>query len=367
MVSLYARLFRYRSRPDREPLEDFLSEALADLLGRMMIGDVVDFLDYAFRESGSAPVTAGLLGSVLEWRTQEIVPGGIMDIVLFANGKPRLVIENKTWSGFQDHSTGEEEVNQLHTYGRWLMQQCPEGLPCGILLITGTTSSPSDFHGNGTYAVSARAQITWAGVGRWLSSRVEAAHDNVSTWSTLARDLVCFIKEKKLSSEIFVASDVSAADLMLPTMDRWKATFDTIWQGGNQVWSNFLNPRVADLVFNTDAGMIWHWRYSQIPAATKTYVGLGIRFPEQSNWYRNLGLPSRPHFIIIIGSDRGNLECLGEIPTGWIYDEEDGQFVLARETDKFGDRPDRRVDQLQAWAKVAMNEARSILNNCRVI
>jgi len=367
MNSLYARLFRYRGRPNREPLEDFLSEAFADLLGRMPPEDVVGFLDHAFEGSGAARVTAGFARSVLELRTQEVIPGGIMDVVLFADGTPRLVIENKTWSGFQDHSSDEEEANQLHTYGRWLKQQCPTGTPCGILLITGTTSSPPDFHGEGTYAVSARAQITWAGVGRWLGARLSADEGSASTWCDLAADLVHFIREKKLSSEIFVASDVSAVDLVLPTMDRWAATFDNIWQGGLPVWSDFLNPRVSDLLFRTEAGMLWHWRYSQVPAATKTYVGLGLRFPEQSQWYEGLSLPSRPHFIFILASDKGSLEGATELPSGWIYDEEDGQFLLAREVDSFGDRPDRRVDQLQEWARTAMKEAGSILKKCRVV
>lgn len=367
MQSLYARLFRYRGRPDRDPLEDFLSEAFADLLGRMPAGYVVSFLDHAFEGSGAAPVTAGFARSVLELRTQEVIPGGIMDVVLFVDGTPRLVIENKTWSGFQDHSSDEEEANQLHTYCRWLMQQCPVGAPCGILLITGTTSSPPDFHGDGTYAVSARAQITWAGVGRWLGARLSAAEGSASTWCDLAADLVQFIKEKKLSSEIFVTSDVSAADLVLPTMDRWAATFDTIWQGGFQVWSDFLNPRVSDLQFKTEAGMLWQWRYSQVPAATKTYVGLGLRFPEQSRWYEGLSLPSRPHFMFILASDKGSLDCATELPPGWVFDEEDGHFLLAREADSFGDRPDHRVDQLQAWARTAMKEAGSILKKCRVV
>lgn len=367
MESLYARLFRYRGRPDREPLEDFLSEAFADLLGRMPNNDVIDFLDHAFESPGGGSLTAGLAQSALELRTQQVIPGGIMDVVLFADGKPRLVIENKTWSGFRDHSSDEEQANQLHTYGRWLMEQCPANSPRGMLLITGTTSSPPGFHSDGAYAVTARAQITWAGVGRWLAARLTAAKGGSSTWCDLAADLVKFIREKKLSSEIFVASDVSAADLVLPTMDRWVATFDTIWQGSYQVWSDFLNPRVSGLSFNTDAGMLWHWRYSQVPATTKTFVGLGLRFPEQSSWYPDLILPSRPHFIFILGSDTGSLKSASELPPGWVFDDEDGQYVLAREADSFGDRPDRRVDQLQAWAKTAMKEASSILKGCRVV
>src|SRR5688572_9681217 len=133
MDTLYGRLFRYKARPDREPLEDFLSEALADLLGRMPRAEVTAFLDHAFQQSRSASFSSELADTKLEWRTQESVPGGIIDLVLFADGTPRLLIENKTWSGFQDHSTVEEEANQLHTYCRWLAEECPRDGPCAVL------------------------------------------------------------------------------------------------------------------------------------------------------------------------------------------------------------------------------------------
>lgn len=80
------------------------------------------------------------------------------------------------------------------------------------------------------YAVTTRAQITWAAVGRWLSARSIAADCGAATWQHLAGELVEFIREKRLSNEVFAAADVSAAHLMVPTMDRWIATFDTIWQ-----------------------------------------------------------------------------------------------------------------------------------------
>lgn len=367
MDTLYARLFRYKARPDREPLEDFLSEALADLLGRMPREEVTAFLDHAFQEAGATFFSSQLAGAELEWRTQEAVPGGIVDLALFTGGAPRLVIENKTWSGFQDHSTDDEEANQLHTYCRWLAAECPDGMSHGVLLITGTTSSPPGFHGGDGYAVSTRAQITWAAVGRWLSARAAATDADGATWRDLAADFVQFIREKKLSSEVFVPADVSAAHLVLPTMDRWSATFDTIWQGGKLIWAEFLNARVSDLLFHSEAGMLWHWRYSrQSAGAAKTWVALGLRFPDQSGWYGSLSL-SQPHFIFIVGSDDGALECAGHLPPDWIRDDEDGRFLLARATDSFGDRPDERVEQLQDWAKTAMEDARSILRNCKVV
>ncbi len=48
MSSLYGRLFTYRERPHRSPLEDFLTEALADLLNRMPTSEMVEFVSKFF-------------------------------------------------------------------------------------------------------------------------------------------------------------------------------------------------------------------------------------------------------------------------------------------------------------------------------
>ena len=367
MKNLYSRLFRYKSRQDREPLEDFLSEAIADLLSRMPAGEVLGFLHHAFEQSDAASITSDLAGKRLEWRTQEVIPGGIIDLALFVEGKPRLVIENKTWSDFQDHSTEEEQANQLHTYCRWLAAECPADLSHGILLITGTATAPPGYHGGDAYPIDRRAQITWAGVGRWLSARLSDTMSAGETWRDLAFELVAFIKEKKLSSEVFVASDVSAAHLFLPTKERWSATFEAIWQGGQPIWEGFLNTRIGDLNFRSDGGIIWHWRYSQLPhPSTKTWVGLAVRFPDQSEWYQEVNLPATPHFLFILGSDKGELLSSAILPDEWIRSEEDGHYLLARELSTFGSRPDQRLEQLQKWSRSAMRDAQVILRDCQI-
>lgn len=137
--------------------------------------------------------------------------------------------------------------------------------------------------------------------------------------------------------------------------------------GGKSIWADFLNPRVSDLLFKTEAGTLWHCRYSKRPPiAAKTWVGLGVRFPDQSGWYEGLALPSGPHSIFIVGSDAGEVECDVALPRDWIRDDEDGHFLPARSVDSFGDRPDERTEKLQTWGESAMEGAGVILRNCRI-
>lgn len=365
MPSLYSRLFRYKAGPDREPLEDFLSEALADLFTRMPKDDLAEFLRWAFHESTKPIDWSHVVRKDVKWVTQEILPGGIADMVLYLDGKPVLVIENKTWSGFQDHSREKEEANQLTTYCKWLAAVAPCRSDCAILLITGTTSAPEGFHGDGNYEIAVRGQITWAAVGRWLGSRLPPEGMASPTWLELASDLIAFLKEKKLSSEIFTTADLSAANLMLPTMERWRSTFSAMWSGADDVCREFLNARTSDLAFHPSGGLLWQYRYGK-PAISppKTYVGLALRFPEYSDWFVGYHLPEQPHFCVMVMSDNGTLEYSGELPPKWIYDASDGEFVIPRAVHTLPTAPDLRIEELQIWAKSALADAQKIIAEC---
>lgn len=257
MSTLYGRLFRHRARADRQPLEDFLSEALADLLTRMPVAEVVALLQWSFADARTTPPWQTVLTARLEWNTQVATSGGIADIVLYVDRRPVMVVENKTWSGFRDHSSSGQSGNQITTYCRWLRREAGEQVQCATLLITATTDAPPGDHGDGDYAVAARAQVTWAALGRWLKSRLPSP-ERAETWHDLAAELIGFIKERGLSSEIYTQSDVAALTLALPTMERWEATFSTMWSAVEDARPRFLNKQVSKLEFNVDAGMFWH-------------------------------------------------------------------------------------------------------------
>lgn len=365
MSRLYARLFKYKSRLDREPLEDFLSEALADVLARMPRGEVLAFLDFAVGENGGQPFSAAIGNGEIEWGTQWLIPGGIIDIVMFVDKTPVLAIENKTWSMYQDHSGDDGPANQVTTYCRWLARECADHDVSAMLLITATTLAPPGYHGGTDYAVERRGQLTWAAVGRWLQARAIGNADPGITWMDLAADLAEFLKEKGLSSEIFTQSDLSAAHLMLPTMERWRATFDVVWSASQPIWSEFLNTRLSDIAFDVDSGRMWNWRYAQTGRAPpRSWVALGLCFPDQARGRKASGLPGHPYFALIVGSDAATLVPVGPIPGDWFHEKDSEEFVSALPIAGLSVGTDRLPDELSDWSRRAMGEAGRILASC---
>jgi hypothetical protein len=71
MTDIYARLFRYTARADFEPLENFLTESLGDLLERLTIADgsqLESFIsDVLCGSEIPAPLAARIL-ALLSWR-----------------------------------------------------------------------------------------------------------------------------------------------------------------------------------------------------------------------------------------------------------------------------------------------------------
>lgn len=365
MNSLYNRLFRYRSRQDHQPLEDFLTEALADLAGRMPREDLVELIGWCFRDTARPPNLARLNGAKVSFITQVAVPGGVADLVMYVDGRPMLVVENKTWSGFRDHGSPERPANQMTTYCKWLMEASGDA-ECAALLITGTNDAPPGFHDGGGYAVAARGQVTWASLGRWLSSRLPAVEER-RTWHDLAAELIVFIREKDLDSETFTTSDLAALTLVMPAMDRWDATLRSMWSAADDIRKRFLDSRHYSCKFQPEAGLYWNWKYEpRRSSGKKAYVGLGIRLPEMSSWYPGLQLPSSPHMIVIVSTDDGRLIHSGPPPEGWLIDDEDGDRVRALPTSELPLDPGRRIERLNSWMRETLAGAETILAGVKI-
>lgn len=349
-MSHYGRLFAHIAKPARSPLENFLTEAIADLLNRMPASEVGALLRHAFAGIEHPDFELMLESGSGRWETQVAVPGGIADLVLWIGSIPALVIENKTWGSFRDHSIDGAGPNQITTYCDWLATKSGGGTDCAILLLTGTTAAPVGFgEKDGAYAVTCRGQVTWAAVGRWLTARVSqpVGAGEPMTWQVLAMELVEFLKEMKLSSEFFTPSDISAAHLFVPAMDRWQSTFHSIWSAAETAWSPFMSKIVSGTQVSSEGGMIWQWRYANASAAPiRSYIGLGFRFPDQSKWYHGIGLPQTPHFLLLISTDVGFLRSTRPLPKGWVSNDDEGEFLTAKSLGGLDDELDSRMHQL---------------------
>src|SRR5271166_3894730 len=110
-MSLYANLFRYREGRDRKPLENFLSEALKDLLNRLSKNEATEVIFDVLlneRRRTEGPAAARSLNSLkirlassssLHWDTQRRIDfagrARIPDISAFGSGSRLLAIEVK--------------------------------------------------------------------------------------------------------------------------------------------------------------------------------------------------------------------------------------------------------------------------------
>ncbi len=71
MTDIYARLFRYTARADFEPLENFLTESLGDLLERLTIADgsqLESFISDVLCGSEILPLWQRGYMALLSWR-----------------------------------------------------------------------------------------------------------------------------------------------------------------------------------------------------------------------------------------------------------------------------------------------------------
>ncbi len=177
MQSFYQRLFRYRERPGHTPLENFSTEALADLLTRMPASKLIDLVSSLFLPLGKAQDDWQKLRETnqldnLRWSTQETLPNGLRpDLVLWKTAnQPLLVVENKISSGIgyapfsqpntglgdddPEKTTGDGMVgtpdvvsaDQLARYGSW-MAGCCRGFqwPGAVTFLTLSTNPPAEF------------------------------------------------------------------------------------------------------------------------------------------------------------------------------------------------------------------------------
>ena len=127
-LSIYSNLFRYRPRPKRKPLEDFLSEVLVDLLNRLSLEHQLLFVaDVLLKDTPISGAWRNLAVTQptmsLRWETQRAIRGGIIDILLTLDGEPVLVVENKIGAIVRAHAADEagddKTAGSRSCAGRW--------------------------------------------------------------------------------------------------------------------------------------------------------------------------------------------------------------------------------------------------------
>ena len=144
--SLFSALRKYAPSPDRDPLEDFITEALAWLLRRH------EDLSWTFLEQVAGIVPDDGTVEFVTWETQVSFEGGRLDMAADL-GETGVIFEHKTWS--------QLAPGQLAKYRAYGEKTWPAGNK--VVLITGQ----SDLHGQ-----DPDKALTWTEVREVLSAWV---------------------------------------------------------------------------------------------------------------------------------------------------------------------------------------------------
>ncbi len=236
-MSIYANLFTYRPRPSRKPLEDFLSEALADLLNRLTYDKHVAFVTDVLLEGEARRDRSSFMGGRHQaeflWATQVGMRSGqgtvFMDLLLRIDDQEVLVVESKVHAGYQMHmldgppSVAEPDggqVNQMETYGKWLGERCRARVPAegrawpgALVLLTHRTDPPVGFEA-GRYGVGHVGVCRWRQVQRWagaLPMRTCDAGRGDGSVPVLAAELAAFLREQGMGADLMTADGLSGA------------------------------------------------------------------------------------------------------------------------------------------------------------
>jgi hypothetical protein len=372
MTSLYGRLFKYRQRPDRSPHEDYLTEALCDLLNCVPRERAVSFVNDLLVPSDARPLwrEASSAFDRMSWRTQALVPGGRIDLLLENGGEPLIAVECKISAGFHivdDESAHakDAEINQLVMYGRWLAKGLSKRnhvWPGALSIITHSTRPPADFRkpaGDQRYQVKCRNDCTWAHVSKWLRGELrmdsprKIDRSTELHWKRLAGEFVEFIKEGNMSSDTIVPSDISALDVYIGSADRFDNTFRSIHE--NVISANCLGELAAprkspvEFIWDASARVLHDWVYLKARKQVKAdwFFDWGIQLPSDAGWWEgaNPPVPKSGFAFVYFGSDKSEMPLLDDnaYRGEWRkvvekdYDATTAYMMAARELHRFVD------------------------------
>jgi hypothetical protein len=388
-VSLYFSLFRYHPRPCRKPLEDFLSEALVDLLKRLPREALVGFVSDALLKSSPGrqfwlSYTLDHPDADFQWSTQVSVrhkkTSGIVDILLRVDNEEVLVIENKVSAPIRDHLEDESspadehaevqfsvaDPNQLRTYGRWLRDCCDKRPWRGALvLLTHFSNEPDDFWEPGAYFVPVVSVCRWGHVWSWMRRAAAAGLSNLGeggnppTWLTLCEEFGDFLEEEGMTSDFMTSQDLATLQVFIGSADRISSTFEQVRQKLDP-FKRRLGSRVSKFEYSADGGVIWAWIYLQTPTKgvkNNWHIGWGIRFPlPSSDWWSGCRplLPDIPHvFVSVQANEDPGLPLTDlsseQVPAGWSIDPEEGELIIARPLHELRHDPEGFTTDFADW------------------
>lgn len=268
MCNLYARLVKG---------EDARTEALADLLERMLAGDregnTYRFADFVSDVLLADPTANQEKENFLQGpirnsaditvETQFQIPDGKKpDMVIFNGAEPLCVVEVKVDADVAD--------GQLEGYGRWLAQNAGEGnTPALVLLMRDTHQAPQTFldPGADAFGVQLRSIVSWNEVAEWFSTVSAVRVDE--PLRSLAREFGEFLKEDGMAT----LDDAAIARQYLASSER------KLTQAVENMRANFPFPEhwTGRHILEKKRVGICKWLYLDEDKTSYLYYGLGFK------------------------------------------------------------------------------------------
>ncbi|WP_158811605.1 type I restriction enzyme HsdR N-terminal domain-containing protein [Beijerinckia sp. L45] len=388
MASMFSRLYSYRERDSISPLENFLTEALAELFRRLPANLQVSFalalVPPADRRSFSQVFNREV---AITLETQVSIPVSNAskrpDLVLYGNGRPLLIIEAKVGAGLQEHEIAGDPnftdsvrltQHQLKTYADWIKRENDHAgdWPGAIAFLTAYTVPPADF-AEGLYRGAISAVRTWRHIGDWIFREVPIANKS-TTYCAFAAELRQFLKERNLMTKYMSSRDLAAAALFAPAASNLEVTFAEVMKAVGRHAEKLKGARQIKTEFWSDGNIFWSWFHfakSVKRPTSKPYVAVGICFDVAEPWSADVAkLPRDEPFFFVACADDWAVETparfLTGIPNGWIEMDEDCLIAVARPVAQFAADPDVRVEELKTWAIRHIDELVSRIPNYAV-
>ncbi|MCL2123296.1 MAG: hypothetical protein FWH34_04325 [Desulfovibrionaceae bacterium] len=372
MSSLYGRLFRYRASDTQTPRENYLTEALCDLLNRIG-GDAPEAQRVLlknlklFESDGVEPLCFQTQVSI-STETRNKFP----DLVGYIGGVPVLVIEVKV-----DAEINYDAVlrkNQLQIYGEWLAEVSQGRKDAVLALLTYRRPPPQDFfekEADYGIAASSRRVIHWRDVRREMEA-LQGSHHTV--YPTLAKEFCNFLHEQGVAVETPEKDDFNKLGAYLKGgtaarlrnfMNSIRTRLKEMTEQPDLSWESDLQLQSGG-AFRDEAQVLTGWVNTKKPEIS--YISWGLYYVPDGDadpyrFHEFFGIP-RVHgvFLNTVYKTEVQQACDGDPKDDW-YPLRSGKSGLARAVafkplDGFVEDTDALMEWFETKFKEACTEMR---------
>jgi hypothetical protein len=337
--NLYKSLLTYKAKEGREPLEEFTSGALADLLSRMDADTLSDFLSL-FRDWRGNPVTPPdeVAREDFEWDAEHSVwssdaSWGRADIIGLAGNKPAIIIENKIAAAVSD--------SQISLY-REALEGAGTSAPL-LLFLTSVTEPPTDFREPQSSKVTHGA-ARWSQVYGFLNSR-GCSTQSATAFQALSCEFAQFLKFKELHMDMMSPKDSAVLQLWLNSRQRVDTTANAMLSSMAALLSPWRKGSATKLWKSEEEDAFAYYTGFRIDGAERlAYIETGITYPNLSDWWAVASVASPQAYILVFDWDENTLPDLSKL--GWPRSPKGDQYAILHDLNSL------LADETEAQAKI---------------